>query len=191
MRYYQDYFWKQGRPQGRGGRNDLPDDPAQPSYAIRTDPYHKRYSIELYSGHQFKRVVYDSLLLDFRRLKLSEQQGWQRELIRQTPTCSWSWIRNQEDRAILREKLQFEGPFCRKCHIYGPQGLLLAKQKMFYTALNDTWNGTLLYDRHQHLVLAKRYRASEDGVFEELLEERGDLSDLNFLESWKACCVRS
>lgn len=182
--HYQNYFWKNGRPQGQG--KVIPsDEPLTQSYRIQTDPYHKRYSIELYAGRRLKKVVYDSLLLDFRRLKESEQQGWQRECIRQEGAKSSFWIRNQEDRAILREKLEFNGSLCRKCRIYGPQGLLLATQTMFYTVLGDAWNGVLLHDRHQHLVLAKRYLAGDDGVFQELLEERWDLPCLKFLEKWK------
>lgn len=188
MNHYHDYFWKNGRPQGRGRlcvNPSLEEGSTTRSYRICTDPYHKRYSVELYQGTTLKQVVYDSLLLDFRRLNLSDQQGWQRECIRQEEMRSVFWIRNQEDRAILREKLDFEGPFCRRCRIYGPQGLLLATQTMYYTLLNDTWNGTLLHDRHNHLVLAKRYRANAEGAFEELIEERSDLSTLDFLERWK------
>lgn len=184
MHHYRDYFWKNGRPQGRG---HIPpsEDLALRSYVIQTDPYHKRYSIELYQGLRLKQVVYDSALLDFRRLKESEQQGWQRECIKQDATSSLFWIRNQEDRAILREKLDFENSLCRRCRIYGPQGLLLATQTMFYTALHDPWNGVLLHDRYLHLVLAKRYSAYADGTFEKLLEERWDLSTLHFLKEWK------
>ena len=185
--HYQDYYWKNGRPEGRCFHKQRLScaDPLRRSYVICTDPYHKRYSVELYHGTTLKRVVYDSLLLDFRRLKESEQQGWQRECICQELKTSHFWIRNQEDRAVLREKLDFEGPFCKRCRIFGPQGLLLATQTMHYTALNDGWNGTLLHDRNAHLVLAKHYRANAEGVFEELLEERWDLSTLQFLEEWR------
>lgn len=188
MDRYRDYFWKNGRPQGKGKLPKITSpspSSTELSYVIRTDPYNKRFSVELYQGTELKEVVYDSLLLDFRRLKLSEQQGWQRELIKQTPTRSLFWIRNQEDRAILREKLDFKESQCKRCRIYGPQGLLLAMQTMYYTILGDGWDGTLLYDRHKHLVLAKHYRAGVDGTFEELLEERSDFSTLHFLEEWK------
>lgn len=180
---YADYFWQKGVPKGRR-KIGVPPSSAI-CYKIITDPYRKRFSIEQYEKGAFKQVVYDSIYLDFRRLKPSEQQGWQQEVISQSDREIVCLIRNQEERVLYREIQEFEGSFCRSCSLYAPQGLLLSIHRMSYTALGDAFDGTLLYDGHTRLVLAKRYQSSEQGEFTELLEERWDLEDASFLNAWE------
>lgn len=189
--FFRDYFWQTGIPRGRGRLTDEEASRQAFAYKIVDDPYRKRFCIERYQGPRFERVIYDSNLLDFRRLKPVEQQGWQREVVRQTADEIVSLIRNQEERALYLEHMRFEGSRCRQCQLTTTQGVALSLHIMFYTALNDSFNGILFYDTHDHLVLAKRYAVGPTGEFTELLEERWDQDDSSFLSRWQTEPLRA
>lgn len=182
--FYRDYIWKKGVPLGCGRLLDDQILQLPFAYKIVDDPYRKRFSIERYLGAAFDQVIYDSQLLDFRRLKPAEQQGWQREIIQQTANETSCLIRNQEERMLYLEHLRFESQYCRECRLSTPQGTPLSIHRLFYTALNDSFDGILLYDNNDHLVLAKRYAVGPTGEFTELLEERWDHQDPSFLSRW-------
>jgi hypothetical protein len=181
---YRDYVWLKGVPRGRDPL--LPEEApkAEVAYKIVDDPYHKRYSLERYEKGHFNSVVYDSMQLDFRHLKPAEQQGWSTEMTcadEDTTTCL---IRSQDDRIIYLETHLFEGDVCRECHIFSPQGLLLATNRMYYRAHGDAVDGVVLFDRLDKPVMYKLYETGEDGQFTELIEEHWDLSDLKEFRKW-------
>jgi hypothetical protein len=163
--HFKNYYWKDGKPYGK----DKIDPLRGISYKIVTDPYHKRYSVEKYADNQFRELIYDSNLFDFRHLKDPAQAAWLKEPL----SPNESLIRNQEDRVILREKYEFENNFCRSCTLLTPQGLPVSQHKIFYEILNDTFNGVLLSDLNGRPVMRKTYKAVE-GEFTELLTESWD-----------------
>ena len=71
--YFTHYYWKNGVPQGQNTSTD-----SSESYKIVTDPYHKRYTVEKYLQNRFDSTVYDSQLLDFRKLNPMEKTAWQK-----------------------------------------------------------------------------------------------------------------
>lgn len=172
--YFRDYVWQKGVPRGAGRLSAEEAAQAPFAYKIVDDPYRKRFSVERYCGPVFEQVIYDSQLLDFRRLKPAEQQGWLREIVRQTSSETRCLIRNQEERLLYAELLTFEGSYCRECLLSTPQGTLLSIHRLFYTGLGDAFNGIRLYDINDHLVLEKRYAVGPSGEFTQLLEERWD-----------------
>jgi hypothetical protein len=172
--YFADYYWKKGVPQGIG----LCDPVKGISYKIVTDPYHKRYTIEIYESGVFFELAYDSFLLDFRKLTPVEQTAWQREAIHTTPDETTNVIRNIDDRIIVIETIRYVDHLSRECIIHSPHQVLLAKQVMFYEKLQDPFNGVILYDRYDKPVMVKVYSLDEKGEFAELLEEYRDMSKL-------------
>lgn len=164
--HFKSYYWKNGKPYGEGKTEDF----SGFTYRIVIDPYHKRYSLEEYSQGQFARIIYDSALFDFRHLRQPEQASWQK--------VSWkdnmSLIRNHDDRIILMETYAFESDLCRECRLHLPQGLLLSTHKLFYTSLNDPFNGVILYDTNQKPVMKKTYEMDES-AFGKLLSEEWDM----------------
>ncbi len=168
---YLDYYWSHGVPKG----SSVVHEGVPEAYKIVDDPYHKRYSVERYKDGRFAEVIYDSALLDFRHLKPAAQQGWQREEISRTDTVIECLLRNQEDRVVFLEKHSFEGHLCRRCEVYSPHQMLCSVHQMHYTALGDTWDGVILWDRNQHRVMIKRYSVLDNGEFGELLEECWEL----------------
>lgn len=173
--HYSDYVWKQGLPYGiRPCTQNIPLHGS--TYKIVSDPYHKRNSIEHYIDRNFKGVIYDSALFDFRQLKLGEQLAWQKSIISETENVAVSHIRNQDDRLILIEKYAFEKNYCKECRAFAPQGILISVQKIHHTALNDPFNGVTLFDAHDHPVMLKKYKLDENtGEFSDLLEEKWSL----------------
>lgn len=177
---YRDYVWLKGVPHGREplGTEEIQSEAV--SYKIVDDPYHKRYSLERYEKGHFSSVVYDSMQLDFRHLKPAEQQGWCKEVTCADEDATSCLIRNQDDRVIYLETHVFDGDVCRECHIFSPQGLLLATNRMYYRSQGDATDGVVLYDRLDKPVMYKLYETGEDGQFTELVEERWDSNPLEF-----------
>lgn len=174
INYYKTYYWKNGKPYGK---ERVDPSTIAIAYRILVDPYYKRFTIEKYQDALFEDCVYDSLLLDFRHLKKEDQQSWQREILEETHEFTKALIRNQDDRAILIENLQFEGERCRKCMIFSIHDVLLSTHKMFYTVLGDPFNGVVLYDKEGNIVMKKTYEI--DPVTEEftqLLSEEWEFS---------------
>jgi hypothetical protein len=177
--FYKNYIWKNGIPYGvEKLSQDSP--PTEECYKIAMDPYRKRISVERYTHRQFAAVIYDSAFLDFRHLKPQEQTAWHKEIIEESSGQVVSLIRNQDDRVICREVCLFEEGLCRECRLYSPQGFHLSTHKMLYTTLKDPFNGVILYDPAERIVMQKRY-AVEEGMneFRELLEENWELTTVN------------
>ncbi len=171
--FFCDYFWKQGKPIGL--KKNASPTALERSYKIVTDPYHKRYTVEEYHFGKFADCVYDSLFLDFRKLRPQDQIAWQREVLTESTSETISVLRNIEDRVLLKEWQKFEGPLCRECRLYSPHGLLLSIHHLLYTLKGDPFNGCILYDSTGRPCLIKRYQADQEGVFGELLEEQWDM----------------
>lgn len=169
-KYYRDYVWKEGIPYGINALND----DKGPAYKIAMDPYRKRIAIECYEEKQFKAVIYDSALLDFRHLKPAEQTAWQKVMLSESDEKVVSAIYNQDDRLVLIETYHFEGTFCRSCHTTSGHGIALSEQKIFYKNLGDPFNGVVLYDVNSHPVMFKHYENDDSGEFTELVEEVWD-----------------
>jgi hypothetical protein len=169
-KYYRDYVWKEGIPYGI---NAL-DDTTGLAYKIAMDPYRKRIAIERYENKQFKGIIYDSGLLDFRHLKPAEQTAWQKVTLSEDNKKVTAAIYNQDDRLILIETYHFEDKFCRSCISTSGHGIVLSEQKIFYKSLGDHFNGVVLYDINEHPVTLKIYELDEQGEFSDLIEEIWD-----------------
>lgn len=178
---FRDYIWKNGKPQGI--RVVDPQSLADCSvdlgitYKIIADPYYKRISIEKYCDHRFIGAVYDSAIFDFRHLKQAEQNAWHKISVSGDSQHNVSHIRNQDDRLILIEEYHFENQYCRECCTTSPHGVVLSRQKILYEHLGDPFNGVILYDSNEHVVMYKKYSVNTlDYTFNELLEDVSDMS---------------
>jgi len=159
------YFWKNGLPvpRKRSGTEER--------YKIISDPYHKHITVEKYNGNQYQSTIYDSKILDFRKLKPVDQTGWSRE-----ETDHGVLIRDMDDRVIHIEQYEFEQSLCRACKIYSPHGWLAATHRLFYKTLGDAFNGVVLFDTNQKPVLLKQYQVDDRNEFTELLSEDWNMS---------------
>jgi hypothetical protein len=155
--YYRDYQWKEGKPVGIG----ITPERESLCYRIVSDPYRKWLSIEMYRDGQFEALLYDSRLLDFRKLKPADQVGWRKE----TAGPQKSWIFNEDDRVVLLEKYSDEG-----CEIYSPYGFphgaLLCRYVFFKKEAR-----VILFDSHSRPVMTRQYRVYERGEFRDLIRE--------------------
>jgi hypothetical protein len=175
IEHYQSYYWKMGKPYG----DQLGDLKASISYKIVVDPYHKRYSIEKYQQGLFDKIIYDSILFDFRQLKPIDQMAWQRELLKEDPYCTVCLLRNQEDRAILLETQFFEQNWCHSCAVSSIHGIPLSIHRMYYQAFGDPFNGVILYDIENRPVMMKTYQVDpKTGEFTLLIKEEWDMHNL-------------
>lgn len=175
QKLFKDYYWKNGIPYGRNSVDSSEIENCD-SYKIVSDPYGKHISIEKYSNGRYIQTVYDSNYLDFRHLRPERQVGWEKIIIQESSSQLVCLIRNQDDRVVFFETHFFENDLCRKCRVESPQGIHLSTQRMFYTLFGDPFNGVVLYDQNDHLVLIKRYAISDKQEFTELIEENWDLS---------------
>lgn len=172
-KYYADYFWKNGRPRGLNGTLNL----EGTSYKVIADPYFKRISIEKYTNQSFVEIIYDSAIFDFRHLKPMEQNGWEKKTVSETEQESVCHIRNQDDRLIFIENYFFENQICRECRTTSPHGILLSVQHILYENLGDSFNGVILYDTNNHMIMYKRYEFDNaTQSFQKVLEECIDFS---------------
>lgn len=150
------------------------------SYKIISDPYFKRFSIEKYRYTRFEKVVYDSILLDFRHLSLKDQMTWRREVLTEEGDCSTCLLRDHDDRAILIEALTFDQNQCRSCTTSSIHGLPLAVHRMFYRSRNDPFDGVILYDMEEKPVMKKSYEIDPStGEFTNLLSEEWNMQDFS------------
>jgi len=164
---FRDYFWKDGSPVGVG-----PMDQQATGYKIISDPYRKRISIEQFLSGKFEKVIYDSALFDFRHLKPAEQTAWHKQNIEESDSQVICLIRNQDDRTIIKEINKFHQGLCRECVAFSSHGIPISFQRMYYTSLNDPFNGVILFDANEHPVIVKKYNVdTSTGEFSELLEE--------------------
>lgn len=171
VQHYSDYIWNNGLPQGTKSTSENIFK-QEIYYKIPSDPYHKRVVIEKYIENHFSDVIYDSALFDFRHLKQGDQLAWQKTPIHETHNTAICHIRNQDDRLILMEEYRFEKELCRECRAFSPLGVLVSIQKIFYVALNDPFNGVVLFDSNDHIVMSKHYEFDEETkTFSQLLSE--------------------
>ncbi len=167
--FYTDYVWKAGKPVGR---DPHPEGETLPvSYKIITDPYFKHYSVERYHFGKYETLVYDSQLLDFRKLKPEHQQAWQSETVEVTKECVSCLIRDGNDRLILKEVHTFEEGLPKQVELFSLHGWHLLTTKLYYSHLGDAFSGALLFDREKRPVLKKTYQTDEAGNFLEVLKE--------------------
>lgn len=159
--FFNDYIWREGKPVGKG----IVKSEAALAYRIVMDPYKKWISIEMYKRGHFTTLLYDSRFLDFRKLNAKNQLGW-----RKTPFGSdESWIYNEEDRLILREKATPS-----ECFIYSLHGVLLCRYALFTEKAQ-----VVLYDAHSHPVMMQSYRTYSRGEFIDLQKEEWSISEGN------------
>lgn len=152
--HYLDYYWKSGKPYGKGKTNPF-ESPV--SYKIIADPYYKRISVEKYSFLTFDTVIYDSLLLDFRHLTLKDQIAWERITLKEENNKTTSLLRDQYDRSLFIEIVTFEGNQSKTCHVRSIHGISLCTHRMFYQEWQDPFNGVILYDNENRRVMQKIY----------------------------------
>lgn len=173
FKYYKDYFWKEGKP---FGIDEINPSQTASSYKIVSDPYLKRLSIEKYHYQFFDKIIYDSLLLDFRQLSVKDQTAWEREMIKEDEGQSFCLLRNQEDRVILIETLTYESNYCRSCLISSVHHTPLSIHRMYYRELHDPFDGVVLYDMEKHPVMLKMYEINSiTREFNQLLYEEWNM----------------
>ncbi len=171
--YFSDYYWKNGKPTGRGVVS-TPDSETY-CYKIVSDPYFKRISLERYKNGIWDSVLYDSLLLDFRKLNERDQLAWQKEILSEEQDHAVCLIRDQDDRVVFLEKHLISEKMPVSCEIFSPQGTHLANQKINYCFRGDAFNGVTLSDPNGRIILKKIYAFDEHSLqFAELLEEIWD-----------------
>ena len=171
--FFLDYYWKEGKPVGRQAVT-LEEASALKivSYKIVIDPYYKRISVECYLEGKWHSVVYDSFLLDFRKLNERDQLAWQKEVLSSSNdgnevSCL---IRDQEDRVVVLEKHQLKNGVPISCKIFSPHGVLVASQEMHYLSWGGAFNGVILLDTSGRVVLKKTYAFDEESFqFTDLL----------------------
>lgn len=175
MKYYLDYVWERGIPQGIGAVSKSLNSLSE-AYKIVSDPYHRRISIEKYRNGSFEEQIYDSALFDFRWLKPVEQTAWNSELIAEDNQSAIRLIRNQDDRIVAREHYHFEGGVCRLCEAFHPSGLRISTQRIYYKSLGDPLNGVVLLDCASRPVVFKEYEYDEETQeFTTLIKEQWDV----------------
>ena len=169
-----DYSWSNGRPVPL---DSVPLDSLDlRHYRLITDPYGKRTTIELHKDGFLQRCIYDSDLMNFRKLSELEDLDVTRDKIE-----GGAVIRNDEDRALWMEYYRFDGDICVGAEIRSPHGSLIGVQDISYTKLGRPFNGVILRDAEAKAVTMKTYRVDEEGEFLELLEEHWDMVKVNSL----------
>ncbi len=171
--HYKEYYWKNGKPYGR----QIVDPSSIQSFRIIVDPYFKRFSLEKYARGKFEKIIYDSVLLDFRHLTPLHQTAWQKEVIEESEQEQHCILRNQDDRAILVEKTIFMNQRCQVCCLYSIHGLLLSFHQIFYQDWGHPFNGVVFFDTERNPVMIKKYAFDpETDAFSSLLSEEWDMS---------------
>lgn len=153
--FYRDYFWKKGIPQGISKVASPLNEPNV--YKIVMDPYMRWISIEKWGLGAFIEMIYDSKLLDFRKLKPQEQLAWRKERVTESQLQVTSLLYNEDDRLVFKEVAFFEGTKVRRCHFLTLFNILVARHELFYKELSDECDGVILYDRNNHPVMKRLY----------------------------------
>ena len=167
-RHFTNYCWKNGKPYGEG----VAESNSAISYKIVADPYYRRFTIEKYRCGKFERLIYDSQLIDFRKLKEESQPNWQRELLLDGELNKTFLLRDEEDRALLVETCTMEGGLCRSCTLHSTHGFLLSTHQIHYEPLGDTFSGVTLHDSENRLVMKKTYQLELETLeFTDLISE--------------------
>lgn len=168
--HYKDYVWKSGLPYGINHSESK----EGITYKVLSDPYHRVVFIEQYRDGSFVKIVYDSRLLNFRKLNPQEQTAWERTIRSETESEIVSEVRNQDDQLIIVETMSYdEQGLCKSCRLHSPQGFFLSEHRMNYKLLGHEFDGVVLYDSNEHVVMVKKYLFDEEsGQFSDLLEEK-------------------
>lgn len=167
-RHIADYFWQEGTPQPL----KYIEQEAALSYKIVADPYNKHISIEKYIDGNFSAIIYDSAQLDFRHLRTQGQAAWERTLVREDCKEALYLLRDHNDRIKFLEICLFDRGICRQGLVCSPNGALLSRHTICYTALGDSFDGVELYDSNDHIVMRKLYKPMADEIaFGDILNE--------------------
>ena len=144
---YKDYAWKKGCPYGLEKGINL----KGISYRILSDSYQKKIVIERYKKGKFDLCIYDSSLIDFRKLKNQEgKELWYSEEL----NFESALIRDECDRAVFIERYHYIERDLVETEIFTPHQILVARQKFTYLP-----EGKLLmkfYDVEGKLVFEER-----------------------------------
>lgn len=168
-----DYFWKNGAPALINHRKGPLAEGI--SFKLISDSYQKHLTLEMYRDGAYDHTIYDSLILDFRKLKPVDQTGWRQEIAARGKDEHKVLIRDLDDRVIHIECHTFENSICRKCLIYSCHGWLAAYHKLFYVTLGDSFNGVILFDTHHKPVVIKKYDVDGSNDFTTLKSETWDM----------------
>lgn len=166
--FYRDYIWKGGLPYGL--------EPTLEStgiaYKVLSDPYHRQVFVEQYKDSLFQALIYDSRLLNFRKLNPQNQVAWEREIVNETDDTIVAELRNQDDQLIVIETMKYENGLCKSCTLSSSHGIVLSEHCMSYKHLGDAFDGVTLYDSNKHQVMVKKYVFDEEAAqFSDLLAE--------------------
>lgn len=171
LKYFLKYIWKNGIPYGITPLSES-DIQTKTSFKLVADPYKKHITIEKYVQGNFDSIVFDSQLINFKKLKPEFQTVWSKEVIRESVDEMSCLIRDQDDRIIYIEEYQFTDNICRKCLIKSPLHIDLAYQAILLKKFGDPFNGVVLFDRELVPVMYKEYQVEEESCqFMELLKE--------------------
>lgn len=166
--HYRNYCWKRGLPYGTNPAENK----EGTTYKVLSDPYHRQVFVEEYWNGTFLRIVYDSRLLNFRKLSPQEQTAWEREVVSEEADTLVTHLRNQDDQLIIIEIMTFQDGLCRKCQLTSPHGVVLSEHRMHYRQLGDSFDGVTLHDSVGKAVMIKEYAFDEeDRSFTDLLSE--------------------
>jgi hypothetical protein len=166
--HYKDYIWKSGIPYGIQPTEAL----QGITYKVPCDPYYRVVFIEKYVDGRFDRLVYDSRLLNFRKLNPQDQTSWERKILEDTENRIIAEVRNHDDQLIVIETMEYQHQLCKSCRLHSPQGIFLSEHRMSYAHLGDSFNGVTLFDSNEHVILVKKYVFDEEaGEFSDLLQE--------------------
>ncbi len=151
---YKDYVWSKGVPIGKEALPENDVRKAEKSYRILQDAYAKWISIERYERGVFQYCVYDSRLLDFRKVFDSEGKDlWYREVLSSDEKGhpERAAVFNENDQVLLIEQYQYEGEVQVAVHWLSSHGVLLAIQKIQHQK-GDVQSS--LFDAENHFVCA-------------------------------------
>lgn len=138
---------------------------------IATDAYFKRYVIERYKKGIYQETLYDSALLDFRKLDPKIQLGWQKASIQISSEKQVHRLLDLEERTLLLETSFFKEGLCVLTKSHHPQGTLLCENHLFYKQFGSILNCAILLDRIGKPVVIKEYEQDSCGEFSTLLYE--------------------
>ncbi len=149
------YRWERGKPIG--------EKLSESGFRILSDPYGKRFMIEEVAVGDFQRIIYDSLLFDFRKLQEREQVGWSKEWISDEQLL----VRDRDHLPLFIETYQYEGDRPKSCQLSTPHGLLFANQEI----ISDPFHGVILKDLLGQVIMKKEYEVDDNGEFTTLLKQ--------------------
>jgi hypothetical protein len=176
--FFTNYYWEKGRPKGTG----LAKKPEKNCFRIITDAYFKRYIVERYDQGLYQETLYDSFLLDFRKLDSKNQLGWQKVCVFSTKEKEIHRLLDLEERTILVETSYFKEGLCLLTESHHPQGTLVCKNQLLYKQFGDNINGSMLLDRGGRVVALKEYKFCQERVFTDLLYENWECKEENIPE---------